>query len=71
MKKYPVNRQEKNRRHLATLVSLGITIILLLLLGQTRTITEANVILMGMACLIMLIFRTIFIELGIRRTKPN
>jgi len=67
MKKYPVDRKEKNRRHSASLISLGLGALLVVLLLYSKTISESNATYSSIFFVVVLTLRTIFIEVGIRR----
>lgn len=71
MKKYPGDRGEKNRGHLATLVSLLLAGLLCLALRQADAIREFNLIFSVVVFSTVLILRTIFVEFGIRRRRVH
>lgn len=66
-----VTRLEKNRHHLATFLCAIAAGGLLLFLAGVYGIGHYVVLLSGLFCVLVLLLRTVFVELGIRRTTSN
>ncbi len=70
MKKYSVDRKEKNRRHLASFISVVFGALLMLGYHFVGMMPAISALASGGVFLVIMILRTIFIELGIRRGGP-